>query len=208
MGATTGLPNLRYLGLGRNQLTGSIPASFGDLPCHVTHASGVGHDDPSPRGQVACLIWLQDNNFTGAIPRALCNRTYSESRMLYNNDILNITPFLDQKNLDFTCVFLRAPMVLGANTSRIQFVFLRSPISFICLGLDRYNEIYVSGNELACPRPCVDVVGTCTCTYTCTCTPSKPSKAHWYLHIHIHMHPVKAFKGPLAHVSAPCYGSA
>lgn len=95
MGSSTGLPNLRYLGLCRNRLTGPIPASLGDLPCHVTHASGHGHDDPSVRGEVGCLLWLMDNNLTGVIPRGLCNATY--------------------------------------------------------------NEVYVGGNALSCPRPCVSV---------------------------------------------------
>ena len=95
MGSSTGLPNLRYLGLCRNRLTGPIPASLGELPCHVTHASGEGHDDPSVRGQVGCLIWLMNNNLTGAVPRGMCNATY--------------------------------------------------------------NEVYVSGNDLSCPRPCVSV---------------------------------------------------
>merc|ERR1712167_303115 len=52
MGDVDGLPNLRYLGVSRNALTGSIPPSWGLLPCHVTHASGSGPVDPSARGQV------------------------------------------------------------------------------------------------------------------------------------------------------------
>ena len=78
MGAITGLPNLRFISLSRNQLTGPIPSSLGQLPCHVQHASGEGHNDPSPAGEVGCLIWLERNNLTGAVPHALCNRTFNE----------------------------------------------------------------------------------------------------------------------------------
>lgn len=78
MGAASGLPNLRYLGLSRNGLTGSLPTSFGQLPCRVTHASGKGHDDPSVRGEVACSIWIMKNNLTGPVPTSYCNRSYNE----------------------------------------------------------------------------------------------------------------------------------
>eukprot|EP00039_Didymoeca_costata_P001043 m.49197 g.49197 ORF g.49197 m.49197 type:complete len:906 (+) comp10603_c0_seq1:100-2817(+) len=83
MGIT--VPNLRYLGLSRNQLTGTIPSSFGELPCHVTHASGVGHNDPSVGGEVGCLIWLVGNNLTGTVPHSMCNRTYNEVYVGSNN---------------------------------------------------------------------------------------------------------------------------
>eukprot|EP01065_Artemidia_motanka_P032095 TRINITY_DN39147_c0_g1_i1.p1 TRINITY_DN39147_c0_g1~~TRINITY_DN39147_c0_g1_i1.p1 ORF type:complete len:718 (+),score=191.25 TRINITY_DN39147_c0_g1_i1:78-2156(+) len=98
MGLASGLPNLRYLGLTRNALTGKIPESLGSLPCTVTSAS------PS---SVACLFWLSSNNLTGAIPRSLCNATY--------------------------------------------------------------GEVYVAGNELTCPRPCVHVAYASwpTCSQPC-----------------------------------------
>lgn len=78
MGSAEGLPNLRFLALTRNALTGTVPASLGELSCHVISASGSGHDDPSVHGMVGCLIWLSGNNLTGTVPRALCNRTFNE----------------------------------------------------------------------------------------------------------------------------------
>lgn len=78
MGAGDGLPNLRFLALTRNALTGSIPASLGNLSCHVTSASGQGTVDPSAHGSAGCLIWLSSNNFTGSLPRSMCSRTYNE----------------------------------------------------------------------------------------------------------------------------------
>lgn len=86
MGASDGLPNLRYLGISRNQLTGTLPPSWGELNCHVTHASGVPSKngilpaDPSvgPGAQVGCLLWMEHNNFTGVVPKEWCKRDYNE----------------------------------------------------------------------------------------------------------------------------------
>ena len=77
------VPNLRNLGLSRTMISGSIPASLGDLPCHVVHASGGDPHtttDPSVNGgQVACLIWLMNmTELSGAIPMNFCNATYNE----------------------------------------------------------------------------------------------------------------------------------
>ena len=109
MGSGGGLPNLRYLGLSRNQLTGPIPASFGSLPCRAEHATGAGKVDPSAGGEVGCLIWLLDNNLTAAVPHAMCNATY--------------------------------------------------------------NEVYVGGNALACPRPCLRVAYGNWPSCSAPCTP-------------------------------------
>lgn len=95
MGSANGLPNLRYLALNRNALTGELPASLGELPCHSRSATGSGDVDPTVNGEAACLLWLVDNNLTGTVPNQYCDRTFA--------------------------------------------------------------EIYVSGNELQCPRPCVAV---------------------------------------------------
>jgi hypothetical protein len=80
MGAASGLPNLRFLGLCRNALSGEIPPSLSELSCHSTTATGAPPTaaDPSVGGAVGCLIWMMDNNFTGAIPRAMCRATYDE----------------------------------------------------------------------------------------------------------------------------------
>lgn len=69
IGAPTGLPSLRYLGLNRLGLTGGIPASLGELECSVTSASAS-----SP----ACLLWLVGNDLTGPVPHGMCNATYNE----------------------------------------------------------------------------------------------------------------------------------
>lgn len=49
IGSSDFLPNLRYLGLERNQLTGGFPTTLGDLPCSVGNASPT---------EPACLIWF------------------------------------------------------------------------------------------------------------------------------------------------------
>jgi hypothetical protein len=89
MGSADGLPNLRYLGLQQNQLTGTLPASFGELPCHSTRgtAGALWKPDPSADAdggaQVGCLFWFLGNNFTGAVPYKWCRRTWNE---LYLSD--------------------------------------------------------------------------------------------------------------------------
>eukprot|EP01061_Rhynchopus_euleeides_P000880 TRINITY_DN10629_c0_g1_i1.p1 TRINITY_DN10629_c0_g1~~TRINITY_DN10629_c0_g1_i1.p1 ORF type:complete len:137 (+),score=19.63 TRINITY_DN10629_c0_g1_i1:62-412(+) len=79
MGLSTGLPNLRFLGLNRNALTGEVPASWGDLLCHVRFASGnPSEKDPTLGGEVGCILWVMENNLTGSVPDAMCHGTYSE----------------------------------------------------------------------------------------------------------------------------------
>eukprot|EP01064_Diplonema_japonicum_P020314 TRINITY_DN2955_c0_g3_i2.p1 TRINITY_DN2955_c0_g3~~TRINITY_DN2955_c0_g3_i2.p1 ORF type:complete len:710 (+),score=161.77 TRINITY_DN2955_c0_g3_i2:54-2183(+) len=79
MGLTTGIPNLRYMGLNRNALTGPIPASWGALQCHYTTATGDNTlYDPTLGGEVACQLWAVGNNFTGGIPQEYCQRSYAE----------------------------------------------------------------------------------------------------------------------------------
>jgi len=85
MGSAGGLPNLRFLGLTRNNLTGGIPPSLGELDCHVSSASGEGRVDPSAHGSVGCLLWLSGNLLTGPLPRTMCDRTYNEVYTAGNN---------------------------------------------------------------------------------------------------------------------------
>ena len=65
----TGLPNLRFLSLQRNALTGQLPSTWGSLHCHVVSASGGDNTQPDPSvaagAQVGCLFWLLGNNFSG-----------------------------------------------------------------------------------------------------------------------------------------------
>jgi hypothetical protein len=84
------VPNLRYLGVTRNQLNGSLPPSWGDLPCHVNHASGAAPGaggilpaDPSVQGEVACAFWVLQNNFTGSISHNWCKRSFNELYIEY-----------------------------------------------------------------------------------------------------------------------------
>jgi hypothetical protein len=84
MGAADGLPNLRYLGLQQNQLTGTLPPTFGELKCHSTRgaAGAISKPDPSADvsggAQVGCLFWLLGNNFTGTIPGEWCHAIWNE----------------------------------------------------------------------------------------------------------------------------------
>ena len=53
--ALGGLTELRQLGLGRNQLTGQLPAFLGALP-------------------LLSSVWLEDNRFSGLVPQAWCDQ--------------------------------------------------------------------------------------------------------------------------------------
>ena len=93
MGDADGLPNLRFLGLSRNALSGDIPPSFGKLPCYVTGASGGSTEsaDPSVAGHVACLIWLRNNSFTGTVPDEMCRLAWGEV-YLKDNTQMSLCP--------------------------------------------------------------------------------------------------------------------
>ena len=105
MGLSTGLPNLRFLMLSRNAISGSLPESWSKFSCHERFASGNPHvEDPTLGGEVGCLLWVMSNNLTGSVPEVFCDRTY-ENMYLNGNEGMacpnNAAPCFGHGYVDF-----------------------------------------------------------------------------------------------------------
>ena len=96
----TAVSTLTYLNLGYNRLTGTVPASLGDLR-QITYLmmdwndlTGTIPPKLGKLGQLSGWLSLEGNNLSGTVPPTLANLTQATWIYLNNNDLTGDAEFL------------------------------------------------------------------------------------------------------------------
>lgn len=167
-----GIPNLTYVDLDSNYLSGSIPSTFGGLLTLTSlylNSNFLSGTIPSTLGLLTNLqmLWLYDNALTGVIPSELGNMVALQQIKFDSNKLIGTIPITFGRLLNLTFLALdqnsltgRIPFELGLLGETNQLVAFSAPSNRLdgtipsSLGnISSLKEIWIQSNSLSGPLP-------------------------------------------------------